>query len=67
LPVFFRVFQESHQINIVKEVDFAKTHQIGKCPIAFEPLFNHCNQKIHDQYTVNLDFDGVFIISLKVF
>ena len=45
-PVFFRVFQKFHQVDIVEQMDFAKTNQIGKCPMPLQPLFDDRQQKI---------------------
>jgi hypothetical protein len=40
-PVFFWIFQKFHQIDIVEQMDFAKTNQIGKRPMPLKPLFDN--------------------------
>jgi hypothetical protein len=38
LPVFVWVFEEAHQMNVIEQVNFAKTNQIRECPLTFELL-----------------------------
>ncbi len=62
-PVFLWVFKKFDQMNVVERVKSTEASKIWKCPFTFDFLVYDGKQKVNDECSPYLYFDGIFIVS----
>ena len=65
-PIFFRVVQESYDVNVVDQVNPDVAGNTRESGFSGELFFHHRQQQISDQGTPYLDADGILVVPQKV-
>ncbi len=54
-------------MDVIEQMYFTKTDQIGKCPLSFYGFLNHGHQQIGNKSTIYLYLNGILIVSEEIF
>jgi hypothetical protein len=62
-PAFLWVFKKFGQVNVVEQVESTEASEVRESPFALDFLLYYGQQKVNDERTPDLYFDGIFIVA----
>ena len=62
-PVFLWVFKKFGQMNVVEQVESTEASEVRESPFTLDFLLYYGQQKVNDERTPDLYFDGIFIVA----